>query len=49
MQYTIFAQYKGNTPEEIETAETLEQAETLVGEYSMAFGQDFLVWYATLM
>jgi hypothetical protein len=31
--------------EEIDTAETLKEAEYLVAEYALAFGKDFTVYY----
>ncbi len=42
--YTIYGTYKGNT-EEIDTAEDLQSAEYLVGEYKLAYGKDWTIWY----
>ena len=36
--FTIIAFYKGRTGEEIDSADTLREAEYLVGEYSLAYG-----------
>jgi hypothetical protein len=42
--YTIYGSYRGNT-EEIDTAEDLTSAEYLVGEYKLAYGKDWDIWY----
>jgi hypothetical protein len=42
--YTIYGKYRGKT-EEIDTAEDLQSAEYLVGEYGLAYGNKWEVWY----
>ena len=45
MSYVIYTSYKGRSKEETDTADTRKEAEFLVGEYRMAFGSTFTVWY----
>jgi len=40
--------YSGLAPEEIDTADTLEEATTLLGEYRMAFGGNWELWIEAL-
>lgn len=39
----IMGRYRGRT-EELDTADTEKEAETLVSEYRMAFGFDWSIW-----
>lgn len=46
--YKIVASYKGGEFEEVDTAETLSLARTLLAEYRMAFTSDFsVIFYNT--
>ena len=45
MSINIWGRYKKAAPEIIDTAETLKDARYLVGEYRLAFGQDWLIWH----
>jgi hypothetical protein len=45
MPINIWGRYKKNPPEIIDTAESIRDAEHLVGEYRMAYGSDWLVWH----
>jgi hypothetical protein len=42
--YTIYGRYRGKT-EEIDTADDLSSAEHLVGEYKLAYGNEWEIWY----
>jgi hypothetical protein len=42
--FKILGKYRGQT-EEIDTADTLREAEYLVAEYQMAYGVSWVVWY----
>jgi hypothetical protein len=44
MSYRIMAGYGGNQ-EEVDTAETLEEAQYLAREYNLAYGAGWTVWY----
>ena len=45
MPINIWGRYKNAAPEIIDTAESMKDAEYLVGEYRMAYGQGWLVWH----
>lgn len=45
MSINIWGKYKKAAPEIIDTAESMKDAEHLVGEYRIAYGRDWLVWY----
>mgnify|MGYP001180844825 CR=1 FL=1 len=45
MTINIWGRYKKAAPEIIDTAESMRDAEHLVGEYRIAYGQDWLVWH----
>ena len=42
--YKILAKYRGET-EEVDTADTLQEAQYLVSEYRMAYGSEWIVWF----
>ncbi len=42
--YEILGKYQGET-EVIDQAETLQEAKYLVGEYQLAYGNQWRVWY----
>jgi len=42
--YKIMGKLKGCETEEIDSAETAEDAEYLLGEYQLAFGSDWKLW-----
>jgi hypothetical protein len=44
--YKIMETYSSGQTEEIDTADTREEAEFLLGEYRMAFGSDWKLWIA---
>lgn len=48
MTYAIIGRYEGQKfsrdPEKVDTAESREDAETLLGEYRMAFGPEWTLW-----
>jgi len=44
--FKIIGKYKNNKPEEIDEAETLKEANYLVGEYRLAFGFEWSIWVA---
>ena len=44
MVFTIKGKYKNGYVEDIDTAETKEQANYLLNEYKMAFGNDYRLW-----
>ena len=43
--FVIMGQYKDKKPEVLSHADDLENAEILVGEYKMAHGRDWKIWY----
>ena len=45
MSYLIKARYKGLGYEIVDECDTIETAKYLVHEYSIAFGQDWVVWF----
>lgn len=45
MSINIWGRYKRNKPEIIDTAESMKDAVYMVGEYRLAYGQDWLVWH----
>lgn len=45
MPINIWGRYKKNKPEIIDTAESMRDAEYMVGEYRVAYGTDWLVWH----
>jgi hypothetical protein len=44
-EYAIMGSYKGKPAEQIDTAVDIEDANYLVGEYKMAFGRGWEIWY----
>jgi hypothetical protein len=44
MSIRIMGKYEGLAPEEIDTAETQEEAQTLLDEYKMAYGSEWQLW-----
>ena len=42
--YTIYGRYNGQV-ETIDTADTKSEAMYMVGEYRMAYGADWVIWY----
>ena len=44
MTIAIMGKYRGKPTEKLDTAESSEEARTLVGEYRMAFGVGWTVW-----
>lgn len=42
-EYSIMGEYRGNQ-EEIDTSESLVEAEFLAEEYKMSFGQEWAIW-----
>jgi len=42
--FKIIGKYKNNKPEEIDEAETSQEANYLVGEYRLAFGFEWSIW-----
>ena len=45
MPINIWGRYKRAAPEIIDTAESMKDAVYMVGEYRIAYGQDWLVWH----
>ncbi len=43
MRYAIMGAYRGER-EEIDSADTIESARYLLGEYRMAYGADWRLW-----
>lgn len=43
--YKIMGKYKSLPAEEIDEAEDISNAEYLLGEYRLAYGCDWRVWY----
>jgi len=43
-EYSILASYKGNEPEEVDSAEDEKEARYLENEYAIAFGPNFKIW-----
>jgi len=44
MSYRIIGKYRGLAPEELDTADTLEEANYLLEEYQLAFGNTWEIW-----
>jgi hypothetical protein len=44
--YKIISKYKGSEFEVIDTADNLDEANVMVQEYEMAFGNDFRIEFA---
>lgn len=42
--YKIMGRYKGGSPEEIDEFDNRPEAERMLDEYSMAFGQGWELW-----
>lgn len=45
MTISIWGQLKGHPAEVIDRASSLKEAAYLAGEYRMAYGKDWAVWY----
>lgn len=45
MTINIWGRYKKNKPEIIDTADSAKEAEQMVSEYRMAYGDGWLIWH----
>jgi len=45
MKFIIWARYKGQKREQIDTATNRQEADYLRTEYKLVFGTDFQVWF----
>jgi len=43
--FIIIGQYRDHEPEEIDTADGPQDARIMVGEYRMAFGPEWQIWF----
>jgi len=45
MKCTVWGRYKNKEAEIIDTAKNPKEAQFMVGEYRMAFGSGWVIWY----